>query len=360
MTAARRRARVALIGYGLGGSTFHAPFIAADPRLDLSVVVTSDAGRQADVAGRYPGAAVLTSLDELPAVRSDVDLAVVTTPNATHAAITRACLDSGLDVVVDKPVAPSADETGELVAQAARSGRRLIPFHNRRWDGDFLTVSALVRSGQLGAVHRFESRFERWRPAVATGGPRAWKREAGPGLGTGMLHDLGTHVVDQAVCLLGRPVSVYAEVDVRRPGAEVDDDTFVALRYEGGLVAHLWVSAVAADLGPRFRILGSAGAYVKHGMDVQEAALGAGERPGGPSWGEEPPEAWGQLALGDPVTTRPEPTRRGAYQAFYAGVADCLLDGKPPPVDPGDAVTTAEIVDAAHRSASEGVVIRFR
>jgi scyllo-inositol 2-dehydrogenase (NADP+) len=353
------RVAVALVGYGLGGSTFHAPFVDHDPRLELVAVVTSDPARQAAVAARHPAAVVTPSLEALLGGGPAVDLAVVTTPNATHVEVATACLDAGLHLVVDKPVAPSAAETRRLVERAAAAGLHLIPFHNRRWDGDFRTAAALVRDGGLGTVHRYESRYERWQPVVPGGPARSWKRQAGVGLATGILWDLGTHVVDQAVHLFGRPSTVYAEVAFRRPGADVDDDAFVALGYTSGLVAHLWASAVAADQGPRLRLLGSAGAYVKHGMDGQEAALGEGRGPGEPGWGEEPPSSWGALVTGDPATEQPVPTVPGAYQDLYAGVAACLLDGSPPPVEAADAVTAAEVVEAAHRSAIEGRVVRL-
>jgi predicted dehydrogenase len=242
-------------------------------------------------------------------------------------------------------VAPTPTEARRLVQLADEVERMFVPFHNRRWDGDFRTVSAILRSGRLGTVHRFESRYERWQPVVGPGAERSWKRDPSPGYATGILYDLGTHLIDQAVVAFGRPEAVYAEIDVRRTGASVDDDVFVALRYPGELRAHLWTSAVAADRGPRFRLLGSQGAYVKYGMDVQEAALIAGGRPTDPGWGDEPPEAWGTVTTDEGA--RPEPTLPGAYQLFYAGLAACLLDGASPPVASADAVLVAEIIEMA-------------
>lgn len=231
----------------------------------------------------------------------------------------------------------------------------MVPFQNRRWDGDFLTVSALLRSGRLGTLYRLESRYERWQPVAGSGPLRSWKRDPTPGHATGILYDLGTHLIDQAVVTFGRPDAVYAEIDVRRPGAEVDDDVFLALDYPGGLRVHLWASAVAAERGPRFRLLGSRGSYVKYGMDVQEAALLAGGRPTDRGWGEEPPDAWGSVTTSG--GRQLEPTVPGAYQQFYAGLAACLIDGAPAPVEAGDAVLTAQIVDAAQQSERAGTVV---
>lgn len=349
MATADDLVRTALVGYGFGGSVFHAPFIDAEPRMDLTLVVTSDRQRQAEIATRYPRAGVVASFDDLVGRLDEIDLVVVSTPNRTHVPLARAVLRAGRPVVVDKPVAPSSAEIRDLVAE----GGVLIPFQNRRWDGDFRTVRALLDSGRLGEVWRFESRYERWQPEVGSGPERAWKRD--PTAAAGILYDLGSHVIDQAVALFGRPATVYAEIATRRDGAAVDDDVFLALSFRSGLRAHLWASAVAAERGPRWRVLGARGAYVKYGMDPQEAALLAGARPGADRWGEEPSECWGFVHVGDDRSA--VPTLPGAYHLFYRAVAATLLDGADPPVAMRDAVLTAEIIEAAQVSAAgTGVV----
>ena len=355
MSPPRDTAGVALVGYGMGGSVFHAPFIDAEPRLRLVAVVTGNPERGAEALARYPGVRIERELESLLARLDDVDLVVVTTPNASHAAVATAVLAQGRPVVVDKPVTPTSEGTRRLRALAASAGTAVVPFQNRRWDGDFRTVADLVGRDALGTLHTFESRYERWQPQVS---PRAWKNDPEPGAGTGILYDLGTHLIDQAVALFGRPRSVYAEIAVRRPAGRVDDDVFVALGYPGGPRVHLWTSAVAADLGPRFRLLGEAAAYVKHGMDVQEALLVEGHSPREPRWGEEPESSWGEVVVG--AERRPVRTLPGAYGLFYAGMASYLLDGAPPPVDIDDAVLTAEIIEAAQASARDGVVAAVR
>jgi scyllo-inositol 2-dehydrogenase (NADP+) len=347
--------RVALVGYGFGGSVFHAPFIAAEPRLDLACVVTANPERQQQAVGRYPGVTVLASFDELLGQIDEFDLVVVSTPNATHVPFAEAVLNHSLPVVVDKPVAPTPAEVRHLAQLAGSAATVVVPFQNRRWDGDFRTVISLLEAGELGTLHAFESRFERWEPQVPNGSDRAWKQDASPGAGAGVVHDLGTHLVDQAVVLFGRPDAVYAEVACRRPPGEVNDDAFIALRYADGPRVHLWATAVAADRGPRFRLLGSAGAYTKSGMDIQEAALIAGSLPGGERWGEESAPSWGHVNTGSEL--RAVPTCAGAYGDFYAGIAALLLDGAPPPVDIADALLTAEIIEAALASARTGAVI---
>jgi predicted dehydrogenase len=330
---------VALAGFGLAGSVFHAPLIAATPGMRLATVVTRNPERSSEVTARYPGARVVASVDEALATAPDV--LVVATPNSAHASVALAAIEAGVAVVVDKPLAVTAADARRVVAAARAAGVPLTVFHNRRWDGDFLTVRKLHAEGDLGDVLRFESRFERWRPEPKAG----WREDADPAQGGGVLLDLGPHLVDQALQLFGPPVRVHSEVRTRRPGARVDDDAFLALEHEGGAISHLWMSATAAAPGPRYRVLGSRAAYVKPGLDGQEAALRDGGDPSDPGWGREPPEAWGRLQQGD--ETRAVETEPGAYPRFYALLREALVDGTPLPVDPADAVAGLELLEAA-------------
>jgi scyllo-inositol 2-dehydrogenase (NADP+) len=344
--------RVGLIGYGLAGSAFHAPLIATTPGMALAAVVTSNPGRAAQARARHPGVSVVDSAERLWDRAAELDLVVVASPNRTHVPLALQALAAGLPVVVDKPLAATSADARRLVDEARARGLLLSVFQNRRWDGDFLTLRRLLAEGALGTVHRFESRFERWRPAPKPG----WRERGDPAEAGGVLFDLGSHLVDQALVLFGPVTQVYAEIDRRRPGAGVDDDAFVALTHASGVHSHLWTSLVAAEDAGRMRVLGSRAAYVKSGLDVQEAALRGGERPGA-GWGREPPGRWGRLGAGEEWV--PVPTERGDYPAFYAGIAAALRIGAPPPVDPADAVAVLEIIEAARRSVAEGVVIRF-
>lgn len=333
--------KVALIGYGLAGAAFHAPFIAATPGLRLAAIVTSDEERRARARLDHPDAELLERADEIWARAGDYDLAVVAAPNRAHVPLELAALEAGLHVVVDKPLAPTVEEARMVVDGARERGLLLTVFQNRRWDGDFLTVRELLEQGAFGQVHRFESRYERWRAEVGGG----WRERSAPEEAGGLLFDLGSHLVDQALLLFGPVKDIYGEVERRRPGTQVDDDVFLALRHESGVRSHLWMSVLAAQPGPRFRVLGDRSAFVKHGMDVQEEALRGGRKPDEPNWGEEPEDRWGLLGAGDEL--RKVRTRPGSYGAFYAGVSRSLRDGTPPPVDAEDAVRVLEVLEAA-------------
>jgi predicted dehydrogenase len=344
--------RVALLGYGLAGAVFHAPLIAAVDGLELAAIVTGNEERRSRARRDHPEAVLLGSAEEVWKRAGELDLVVVASPNRFHVPLARAAFGADLAVVVDKPLAASADEARALVRESRERGVLLTVFQNRRWDGDFLTVRQLLGSGQLGTVARFESRFERWRPKLSGG----WRESGDPEDAGGLLYDLGSHLVDQALQLFGPAAEVYGELDARRARARTDDDTFVALTHESGVRSHVWVSAVAADQGPRFRILGSEAAFTKYGLDVQEDALRDGGDPREPDWGADPDERWGELATGDEA--RRIETVPGAYQRFYEGLVPALREGAPPPVDPDQVVAALEVLDAAGLAARERRVVR--
>ncbi|MEW2415090.1 Gfo/Idh/MocA family oxidoreductase [Streptomyces sp. NPDC046866] len=351
--------RVGVVGYGLAGSVFHAPLVAATDGLVLDTVVTSDPGRQDQVREDYPDVRIAASPQELWDRDPGLDLIVVASPNRTHVPLATAALEAGIPVVVDKPLAATAAEARGLADLADRTGTFLSVFQNRRWDNDFLTLRRLLADGELGEIQRFESRFERWRPQLKGG----WRESGAPEEIGGLLYDLGSHVVDQALVLFGPAVRVYAETDVRRPGAETDDDTFIAVTHANGIRSHLYVSATTAQLGPRFRVLGSRAGWVKYGLDPQEAALREGHRPGGDApWGEEPEHMWGRLGSGESPLTgggTPVATVPGDYPAYYAAVAAALREGGPAPVTAREAAQCLEVLEAARISSRDGVTVEL-
>ena len=346
-----RPLRAAIAGYGLAGADFHAPLIGSTPGLEVGAIVTSNPERASRASSEHPHATVVAGLDEALAT-GDLDLAVIATSNRVHAEQARAALDAGLAVVVDKPLTPTAAEARDLVERAARAGLPLTVFLNRRWDSDHLTVRRLIDAGELGDVHRYESRFERWRPDPK---PGAWREETPPEEGGGLLLDLGPHLVDQALQLFGPASSVRGEIASRRGGA--DDDDFVAIEHASGVVSHLWMSVLAEEPGPRLRVLGDRAEFVVDGLDGQEAKLRAGARPSdGAEWGREPRESWGRLLRGkDSEPVEPE---SGDWPRFYAELERSLREGGPPPVDPLDAVAGLEVLEAARDSAASGETAR--
>jgi scyllo-inositol 2-dehydrogenase (NADP+) len=357
-TASPRTVRAAILGYGLAGQVFHAPLISSVPGMSVAALVTGSPERQQKAHADYPQATVYSTADELWRDAGSYDLAVIATPNRAHVALGLAALDAGLPIVVDKPVAASAADAERLVEASKRAGKLFSVFQNRRWDGDFLTVKQMIAQNLLGNVVRYESRFERYRPGTDSS---AWREFAAPEEGGGLLFDLGAHLIDQAMQLFGQPVAVYAEAEQRRPGAQVDDDTFVALHFANGVRAHLWMNVVARILAPRFLIHGLHGSYEKYGLDPQEPAMAAGARPGDPGWGEEPPERWGRISTdvgGLHVDGKVE-TLPGAYEQYYAGIRDAITSGGPSPVDPAESIAALRVIEAARESAREGRLIQL-
>ena len=342
---------VGLIGFGLGGATFHAPFISSTPGLRLAAVMTSDTSRREGVEKAYPGTRVVPDLDALLSVTPPLDLIAISSPNASHFPLAKAALEAGKHVVVDKPFAVTSAQARELGAIAARVGTVAMPFQNRRWDGDFLTLRRLLADGALGTIFRFESRFDRWRPTPKPG----WCRPDAAERGENIVHDIGPHLIDQALVLFGPVTHVHAELMARHAGVISSDDAFIALTHTSGVSSHLYMSAMAGVPGPRMSVFGSRAAYMKHGLDVQEDQLKSGLRPGDPGYGEEPEARWG--SIGGPNIHEPVPTAVGTYEEFYKGVERTVRADAPPPVSVADVLAGLEIIEAAFLSHEQRRVV---
>lgn len=342
---------VVLVGFGLGGRIFHAPLIAATPRLSLDAIVTSDPGRQEEARALYPSAQIYSSVEE--AWGGGHTLAAISTANVTHVPYAEAALDAGLHVVLDKPIAPTAEAARALGARADAAGRLVMPFQNRRWDSDYRTLREVMAAGELGTVHRFESRIERMR-VVPKGGWRESTTEADMG---GTLYDLGAHLVDQALALLGPVVGVTAEVRSLRGIS--DDDDVIVLEHESGAISVLVTSLLGAFPGPRFTVLGTRGGLRIMASDTQEDALKTGVVPGA-DWGREPAESAAELRTftdANEVTERAVPLLPGAWPDFYAAVAQALDGTGPAPVPLDDVVADLRVLDAARASHGDRIVL---
>jgi predicted dehydrogenase len=336
--------RIGLVGFGMAGRVFHAPLISSVEGLELGAVVErhSDQARQ-----RYPGVTTYRTLEELLADTS-IDVVVVATPSGTHFDVAKQALEAGKHVVVDKPAGVTSDEIGHLIELARARQKFLVPFHNRRWDGDFLTVQKLLKEHQLGRIVHIESRFDRWSPGAAR---RPWKDD--PEQGGGVLLDLGTHLVDQALVLCGKPLGVSADIVRERDGEGSDDAFTVRLHYDRCFVT-LGANALSAPAGARFHVRGTRGNFRKKGVDPQEAALNKITRITAGDWGQETQTEWGLLYVDveGGMVSRPVATLPGDYRNFYAGVRDALDGQALPPVTALEAWRVARILEWA-RSSSE-------
>jgi predicted dehydrogenase len=324
------------------------------PGLSLTSIVTSDPERSAQARAAHPNVRVLPSADDLFAAADAHDLVVIAAPNRHHVPLALRAVDVGLHLVVDKPLAANVADAQRLADAAGTRGVVASVFHNRRWDGEFLTLRRLVAEGSLGDLVRVESRFDRWRPHVDQS---KWREGGAPEDAGGVLFDLGPHLIDQVLELLGPARSVFAEVRRLRPGAQVDDDIFLALEHSSGAHSHLSATMLAAQPGPRLRALGARSAYVKWESDAQEEALRAGARPGDTGFGEDPREAWGLLGSEDDA--QPVKTERGRYVEFYERMERAIRAGEPAPVPLEAGIATLRVIEAAQASAEQRVVVRM-
>lgn len=337
--------RLGLVGYGVGGRLFHAPYIQAAEDVELVGVVTTDPTRRAQVAEDLPGMPVYDSLTALLA--AGVDAVTITTPPQTRRDLVLEALSAGAHVVADKPFAPSATAARDLAQAARDAGRLLAVFHNRRWDTDVRTVRQVLDSGRLGDLWRVESRFELDQPEGLEAGPSG-----------GLLRDLGTHVVDQMLWLLGPVTSVYAELDVvDLPEGPTDAGFAISMTHSSGVRSRVAAGKLNKNVEKSWRAYGSEGSYVASGSDVQTAALVSGRRPidEGPAWGYEDESLWGVISTS--AGREPVPSARGAYQDYYSAFAAAVRGEGPLPVTAEEGAAVLDVLDAARTSAAEQRVV---
>ena len=344
----------AVIGFGLAGRVFHAPFISAVPGLKLEAIVQRR-GEEAEKA--YPKARILRSVEEAFSDPS-IQLIVVATPNETHYDLAREALLAGKHVVIDKPFAATSAQARDLIEIASQRRLVLVPFHNRRWDGDFLTVKKILASRDLGRLVTYESHFDRFRPLPREG---TWKESSSAA--NGMLFDLGPHLIDQVLALFGAPQALTASVRRDRDNTDIEDAFDITLLYPR-LLAHCRATMLAAEPAPRFLLHGTHGSFRKYGVDPQEPALVGGAtvprvgdaRP----WLGEDPSAWGTLALApnpaDPghLIRTPVRTEAGDYRGYYANVRDAINGSAPLAVTPEDGYRVIRLLELARESNANG------
>jgi len=332
----------ALLSYGMSGEVFHAPLITTHSGFQLKYVGERTTRK---VNQRFP---FVQSVKNYKDILSDgsVELVIVNTPNETHFEFVKEALLANKHVIVEKPFTVTSDEADQLIALAEEKNKILTVFQNRRWDGDFLTIQQVVKDKLVGKPVEFEAHYDRFRNYIEA---NTWKEEAKPG--TGIVYNLGSHMIDQAITLWGLPDEVDARIGTQRPGGKVDDYYDIRMTYPDLLVI-LKSSYLVREQGPRYVLHGTEGSFVKYGIDPQEQALKEGKAPGSNGWGKEEKKWWGKVNTslnGEHVEKQIE-TLPGNYSAFYQNVYDAIRESKPLAVLPEEASAVIRIIELCYES----------
>lgn len=339
----------AILSYGMSGEVFHAPLIAALPGYKLSVIVQRKTGKAGE---HYPNVQIVKSLEDVLG-NDAIELVVINTPNETHFAYATAAIKAGKHVVVEKPFTVTSEEGEKLVKLAKDHNKLLAVFQNRRWDGDFLTVRDLVQSKRLGKIVEFEAHYDRFRNYIE---PNTWKEEKRPG--TGIVYNLGSHMLDQALVLFGLPDYVDARIGVQRPGGEVDDYYDIRMEYAGHL-AIIKSSYLVKENLPRYIIHGTDGSFVKYGLDPHEQALKEKQDYNQSGWGKEDPGNWGTLnTIGEGIK-RIE-TMPGDYAAFYRNLFDAIRNKGTLAVRPEEALDVIRMIEYCYESSAAKAAVKIK
>lgn len=336
---------VGIVGYGFSSTTFHIPLLQAIDEYDIRTIVSS---KEDVVKEAFPTVHVVKTVEEL-VKQDDIDLVVITSPNTTHFSYVKQAILHGKHVVVEKPFVASSEEGEELIRLAKERDVFVSVYHNRRFDNDFLTIKKLLQEKQIGEVYTYEAHFDRFRPHVRD----RWREHNLPG--SGILYDLGSHLIDQALHLFGMPEAVFADVVDQRPGAKTDD-YFHIIMYYGVKRIILHSSSYVNHAGPHFSIHGEKGSILKYGMDSQESQLKEGLKPGDAGYGEDHEQYYAVLAVEGEERI---PTETGCYEMYYKGVRDSILQNKPLPVTEEEGLQVIRIIEAAMQSSQEGRKIQL-
>jgi len=338
--------KTGLAAFGMSGQVFHAPFISTDPHFELTAILERSKNMSRE---HYPQATIVRSMDELLSM-DDLELVVINTPNYTHYEYVRKALEAGKNVIVEKPFTDTVEEGEDLIELADKKGLMLCVYHNRRWDADFLTIKELIDNETLGRIVEFESTFARFRNYIR---PHSWKEESG-----GITFDLGSHLLDQCVCLFGMPGAIFADIATLRTDGKVDDYFVIhPLRCEKAPDIHITLKAsyLMCAPEPRFIVHGTKGSYVKYGVDKQEALLKQGAMPDAPDWGIETEQEWGIVTTeseGRAVSQR-YPSERGSYAGFYDAVYRHMRKGEPLETDARNILPIIHLLEIAKESSED-------
>ncbi|MDR0394815.1 MAG: Gfo/Idh/MocA family oxidoreductase [Tannerella sp.] len=342
--------KTGLASYGMSGRVFHAPFIDTHPQFELTAITERSKNLSRE---QYPNVHIVRSFDELVAM-DEIELVIVNTPDATHYEYTKKALEAGKNVITEKPFTQTTEEGGELISLAKEKGLMLGVYQNRRWDADFLTVKEIIDHQKIGRIVEFESTFSRYRNYIQAGN---WKEQDG-----GMTYNLGSHLIDQCVCLFGLPEAVFADIAVLRNGGIVDDYFMIhLLRCAKAPDVRITLKAgyLMCEPEPRFVVHGTLGSYVKYGVDKQEELLKNGAVPDTPDWGVETENEWGILKMETNGRAFHEkyPSRRGNYADFYESVYRHLRNGIPLPTDAAGVLPIITVIEAAKESSRDRKIV---
>lgn len=338
---------VGIAGYGLSGSVFHGPFLKAHPGFHVKRIISS----RKEAAIDFPDAQISSDFQTL-ILDPEIDLIIICTPHFLHFQQASAAMKAGKHVVIEKPVSTKSSEIEQLIHISRENGVQLFPYHNRRWDSDFLTIKKLIANNTLGHIHTFESRMERYNPGISRA---AWRFN--PDDGGGTLFDLGPHLVDQAIDLFGQPKAVQALLSDQR-GSGTNDAFNITLLYPK-LNVRLKASLLCIDPVLRYIIHGTDGSFLKPGFDMQESRLRAGGSPDDAGFGDEP-DAWsGKLVMMKEKKISEEfiPSLTGNYMYFYDNVFSCLRSGEKAEISPENAFLNVKILEIALKSHELGRII---
>lgn len=346
-----RPIKTAIASYGMSGMVFHAPLLHVNKGFEIVCFLERNSENS---KARYPYALIEKKFDNL-CNDNNIELIIVNTPDHTHYELAKKAIMSGKHVVVEKPFTLRYYEAVELAELASFKGVLLTVFHNRRWDGDFLTVSKVLQQKLLGRLVEFESHFDRYRNYIQ---PLTWKEDSSTG--TGNLYNLGSHLIDQALVLFGKPEWINADIRKMREGTMVDDSFELWLGYDGIKVS-LCSSYLVREAGPRFTLHGTNGSFLKWGIDPQEEKLKQGELPEGVNWGRENERDWGIINTnlnGSQIRGNYE-THAGNYNCFYDNVYNVIRNGAEPDVTPDQAALVIRIIEKAFDSSKAGKAVKM-
>ncbi|SDX03105.1 scyllo-inositol 2-dehydrogenase (NADP+) [Marininema mesophilum] len=337
---------VGIVGYGFSSTTFHIPLLQTIEDYEIRAIVSS---QEEKVKGSFPHIEVVATMDEL-VQKGNIDIIIITSPNTTHFEYAKTAILHGKHVVLEKPFVVSVEEGDELIALAEQHDVMLSVYHNRRWDNDFRTIQKLLQEDKIGKIYTYETHYDRFRPQVRD----RWREQKLPG--SGILFDLGSHLIDQALQLFGIPEAVYADIINQRPGSQIDDYFHIILHYEEMRVI-LHSSSHVKYTGPHFSIHGEKGSIVKYGMDSQEEQLKAGMKPGSEGYGEDARHRYAILSTEE--KEQHIPTEIGCYENYYKGVRDAIMKQDRPPVTGEEALNVIRIITACLQSSQQGTVVKL-